>query len=99
MFAALKRRILRFVATPSGSRFRAYHERLEQRPNLMRTMLVVGLGLILLALGMIMLVLPGPGLLVAAIGLALIAGESMWVARLLDRLDLWLTGWWRRRRR
>jgi len=99
MFEALKRRIQRFVATPSGSRFRVYHERLEQRPNLMRTMLVVGGGLILLALGMIMLVLPGPGLLVAAIGLALIAGESMWVARLLDRVDLFFTKIWRRRRK
>lgn len=99
MFAALKRRIRRFVATPSGSRFRVYHERLEQRPNLMRTMLVVGGGLILLALGMIMLVLPGPGVLVAAIGLALIAGESMWVARLLDRVDLCVTRMWRHWRR
>jgi hypothetical protein len=99
MFAALRRRIRRFAATPSGSRFRVYHERLEQQPSLMRTMLVVGLGLILLALGMIMLVLPGPGLLVAAIGLALIAGESMWVARLLDRVDLFCTKIWRRWRR
>ena len=96
MLSGLKFRIRRFVATPSGSRFRVHHERLEQRPNLMRTMLVVGGGLILLALGLIMLVLPGPGLLVAAIGLALIAGESMWVARLLDRLDLFFTKIWRR---
>jgi hypothetical protein len=99
MFAALKRRMRRFAATPRGSRFRVYHERLAQRPNLMRTMLVVGLGLILLALGMIMLVLPGPGLLVAAIGAALIAGESMAVARLLDRVDLFITRIWRRWRK
>ncbi|HEY2396570.1 MAG TPA: PGPGW domain-containing protein [Rudaea sp.] len=65
----------------------------------MRTLLVVGGGLILLALGMILLVLPGPGLLIAAIGAALIAGESLTVARILDRIDLGLTRiwnhWWR----
>jgi 4-amino-4-deoxy-L-arabinose transferase-like glycosyltransferase len=99
MFDSLKRRVRRFTAAPSGTRFRAYHERLAQRPNLMRTLLVVGCGLILLALGMVMLVLPGPGLLVAAIGAALIAGESMWVARLLDRVDLCITTKWKLWRR
>lgn len=99
MLAELKRRIRRFVAAPSGTRFHAYHARLEQRPNLMRTLLVVGLGMILLALGMILLVLPGPGLLVAAIGATLIAGESLWAARLLDRIDVFFTGIWRRWRK
>jgi hypothetical protein len=99
MFDSLKRRVRRFRTAPSGTRFRVYHERLAQRKNLMRTLLVVGGGLILLALGMILLVLPGPGLLIAAIGAALIAGESLTVARILDRIDLGLTRiwnhWWR----
>jgi len=95
VFGALRRRFRRFVAAPSGTRFRAYHLRLEQRPSLMRTLLVVGVGLILLALGLIMLVLPGPGLLVAVLGAALIAGESLVAARLLDRIDLCLTSAWR----
>lgn len=99
MFDSLKHRVRRFMAAPSGMRFRAYHERLAQRPSLMRTLLVVGAGLILLALGMILLVLPGPGLLVAAIGAGLIAGESLKVAKLLDRVDSCLTRIWTRRRR
>jgi hypothetical protein len=99
MFDSLKRRARRFMTAPSGTRFRAYHERLAQRPNLMRTLLAIGCGLILLALGMIMLVLPGPGLLVAAIGAALIAGESLIVARLLDRMDLCATRIWIRWRK
>jgi hypothetical protein len=96
MFDSLKRRVRRFMTAPSGTRFRAYHERLAQRPNLMRTLLVVGSGLILLALGLILLVLPGPGLLIAAIGAALIAGESLTVARFLDRIDSRVTRIWRR---
>lgn len=99
MFQGLKRRVHRFMAEPSGSRFRAYHERLEKHQSLMRTLLVVGVGLVLLALGLIMLVLPGPGLLVGTFGAVLLAGESLVVARILDRLDLWLTGLWKRWRR
>jgi hypothetical protein len=36
-------------------------------------------------------VTPGPGLIVAAIGGALIAGESIFAARILDRVDLFAT--------
>jgi len=52
-----------------------------------------------LALGLAMLVLPGPGLLFAAIGAALIAGESRVAADVLDRLDLWLARLWARLRK
>jgi hypothetical protein len=99
VLAILKKRVRRFMSAPSGTRFRAYHERLQQRPNLMRTLLAVGLGMILLALGLVLLVLPGPGLLIAAIGAAIIAGESLTAARVLDRVDSWLTRAFRRRRR
>jgi len=99
MFESLKGRARRFLTAPSGTRFRAYHARLAQRPSLMRTLLAIGCGLILLALGLVMVVLPGPGLLVAAIGAVLIAGESMWAARLLDRVDLCMTTKWKRWRR
>lgn len=100
MFAALKRRLRRFMAAPSGTRFRAHYERVKKaHPSALRTMLAVGVGLILLAAGLAMLVLPGPGILVGTVGATLIAGESLFMARLLDRIDLWATGLWRRWRR
>lgn len=40
--------------------------------------------------GLIMLVLPGPGLLVMIAGAALLAEESLFTARLLDRFELWM---------
>ena len=43
-------------------------------------------GFTLLAFGVLMLVLPGPGWLAIALGLALLAGEFVWARRLLDRL-------------
>lgn len=99
MFDALKRRWRRLSTVRSGARFRAHHRDLQQRPSVMRALLVIGCGLLLLAAGLVMLVLPGPGLLVAVIGAALIAGESQVVARLLDRIDLYATRIWRRWRR
>ena len=65
----------------------------------LRTVLAVGFGLLLLALGLLMLVLPGPGLLTGLVGAALIAGESAFAARQLDRADLWTLRRWRRWRK
>ncbi len=46
---------------------------------------IAGGGALLVA-GIVMLVLPGPGWLTIAGGLALLAGEFVWARRLLDRL-------------
>ena len=43
-------------------------------------------GVVLVVAGTLMLVLPGPGLLVILIGLALLATEFAWARRALDRL-------------
>ncbi len=43
-------------------------------------------GFTLLAVGAIMLVTPGPGLLTIGLGLALLAAEFVWARRLLNRL-------------
>jgi tellurite resistance protein TerC len=50
-----------------------------------RLLVSAGGGLLLIA-GAAMLVLPGPGLLVIAAGLALLATEFVWARRLLDRV-------------
>ena len=48
--------------------------------------LKVGAGFLLLAAGAAMLVLPGPGIVAIALGLALLAGEFSWARSLLDSL-------------
>jgi len=53
MFAALKRRMRRFAAAPSGTRFRAHYERVKKaHPSALRTMIAIGVGMILLAAGL-----------------------------------------------
>ena len=43
-------------------------------------------GFTLLAIGIVLLVTPGPGWLVIFSGLAVLAAEFLWARRLLDRL-------------
>ena len=55
------------------------------RSRVMRAVKVV-VGFTLLVLGVLMLVLPGPGWVVIAMGLAVLAGEYVWARRMLDRV-------------
>jgi len=50
-----------------------------------RVFLIIA-GFTLLLAGGIMLVTPGPGLLVILLGLGLLAAEFVWARRLMDRL-------------
>jgi len=51
-----------------------------------RRMLVIAAGFVVLGAGLTMLVLPGPGILVVAAGLVILATELDWAGRLLDRV-------------
>lgn len=96
MFDWLRAHFRVFLAARSGTRFRRQHRRRQARPHLLHTILALGGGVLLILAGLVMLVLPGPGMLVMVIGAALIAGESLLVARLLDRLDFWASVHYRR---
>lgn len=47
-------------------------------------------GFAVIAAGMTLLVLPGPGLLVILLGLAILATEFRWARRLLNRALAWV---------
>ena len=92
MSVSVKRQWKHFVAMPSGRRFQTRHRlRRSQTGGLWRKVLVVGLGALIVLAGVVMLVMPGPGLLAMILGAALIAEESLIAARLLDRLDCYCT--------
>ncbi len=50
-----------------------------------RRVVVTAVGLAVVVVGVLLLVLPGPGLLVVIAGLALLATEYEWARRLLER--------------
>lgn len=79
--------------SPPGQRFKDFYEaRQKERTDGQewKRILYVGLGVVISLGGIILLGMPGPGLLVVAFGLALIASEFLVIARLLDRAELWL---------
>ena len=102
MTESLREQWRRFAALPSGRRFQLrYRQHREKSAGLARKVVLMTLGTGLLVVGTMMLVLPGPGLLVMLIGAALIAEGSLVASRLLDRIDLWIARRvkrWRERR-
>jgi uncharacterized protein (TIGR02611 family) len=60
--------------------------RLNNTPTWLRRPVVTLVGVALIAVGVVLLVLPGPGLLLMALGLAVLATEYPAAQRLLDRL-------------
>lgn len=88
MFDTLRDHWRTFRADPAGERFQRRHRRHAARSGLPRKVLVILAGLALIVLGLAMIVLPGPGLLAILVGAGLLAEESLFAARLLDRIDL-----------
>ena len=88
-----------------GKRFQHFHEwRQQQRRSPLSRIAVIGAGLALVAVGVLMLFIPGPGLLVGALGAACLACESRQLARALDWLEVrgrrvatWCAGVWPRK--
>jgi hypothetical protein len=89
----------RFAASPPGRRFQERYRRKRESPRgrLARGGAVCA-GIVLTLAGIFFLAVPGPGIPILAVGLALIAQESAAAARFLDRAELRARRWWKRRK-
>lgn len=96
MLSKLKRNWRLFKGAEPGTRF----ERLREARNESKAVraFAIVLGILLLAGGVVLLFIPGPGLLLIAFGAALIARESRRLAQALDRTEILLRGLARRGR-
>ena len=76
-------------AAPAGERFQRRYavNRLKGRRGWIRAASILA-GARLIAVGLFMLLAPGPGILVLILGAALVAGESQPMARFLDRAEV-----------
>jgi Putative transmembrane protein (PGPGW) len=80
-----------------GKRFQERYRRRQQHghgPWGVRRVFNLTLGILIVAVSAVGGLLPGPGWGTAIIGFALIAGEFLPAARLLDRIELQLRAFW-----
>ena len=79
----------KIASKPSGSRFRFAYRAMKETVHqhwLIKIILIL-FGLFVILCGLLMLVLPGPGLLVLALGIALFSLLSYKLAKHLDRIE------------
>lgn len=75
-----------FRADSPGERFRHHYERSQLTSQASRIARVL-VGIVLVAAGLVLLFIPGPGLLVGLFGFALLSSQSRILATALDRVE------------
>lgn len=90
----------RFAHATPGKRFQERYQRMrEENGSVWKRCAFVCGGILLSVLGLFFMAVPGPGIPILAVGLALIAQESAVMARFLDRAEVRLRRWWKSIRR
>ena len=75
-----------FKHDPPGERFRNHRDRMKDKPK-RHSAIAIGFGVLLLAGGVVLLFMPGPGLLFIVFGLALVGSHSKRLSELMDRSE------------
>ncbi len=88
MLSQAKKHWRLFERAEPGTRFEKLHDA-RSRSAALRVVVTI-LGILLVAGGVVLLFIPGPGLLLIAFGAGLLAQQSRWLAERLDRLEILL---------
>jgi putative transmembrane protein PGPGW len=88
MLSRAKKHWRLFARAQPGTRFEKLHDARAESAAL--RIVVSMIGILLLAGGVVLLFIPGPGLLLIAFGAGLLAQQSRWLAKRLDRLEILL---------
>ena len=96
----------RLKRSPPGERFEAFNERQQRRARGPIKALYLAGAVVSLAVAVVLVFIPGPAFVFFILAGALLAAQSRWVARRLDRLEVTgretairIRAWWRRMRR
>lgn len=94
------------VTFPGSAHLRRWQQRLTSRFGLdrapvIRKVIIGVIGFTVLLLGAIMIVLPGPAIILIPVGFAILASEFAWARRILRRGSIFVARvrdhpWWRR---
>jgi hypothetical protein len=86
----LKSELNQFKHYPPGERFARFHERHSRSQSGWVKPLLIVLAVLSLAVGVVLVFIPGPAILFFAITAALVATQNHWVAVRFDRFELWI---------
>jgi hypothetical protein len=104
VLGGLKTRWKRFRKLSPGERFQSIHRQQKNRSPVVKAAFL-GIAVLSFAAGVVLTFIPGPAVLFFALAGALLATQSLWVARRLDQGEVWVRSAfasvrrWRRRRR
>jgi len=87
MFNKFKQDWEALKASDPGHRFQdRYHRRRERyaKESNLRKFFVVIIGFLIISVGILLLLFPGPGWVTITVGIAFMAGESLILAKILD---------------
>ncbi len=91
MFQRWKRAWTSFKRLPPGQRFQRRYQRQRRQPggrSIWRRALWLSGALAAFAVGVVLMFIPGPAVVFFGVSAALLANQSEWVARSLDRLEV-----------
>lgn len=105
MLGRLKTAWKRLKTLEPGKRFQTFHRDQKDRPLAVKAAFFA-VAIACFAAGVVFVLIPGPAILFFALSGALLATQSLWIARVLDATEIWarktldaIRKRWRRRRR
>ena len=75
-------------ATPGRRFIEQFETNQQERASKWIRLALITLGAVVVLIGLVALPAPGPGMLIVAAGLALLARESRWIAERLDGVEV-----------
>jgi len=91
--------MVEIIHSQPGRRFQERYRRMHSKTaSAWKRCAFVAAGIVLTLVGAFFLAVPGPGIPILAVGLALIAQESSSLARWLDRTEVRGRRWWKKMR-
>ena len=84
--AEVKQEWKHFKDDPPGERFSNHRRRMQRKPR-GHSLIALLLGILLVAGGVVLLFIPGPGSVLIVFGFALIASHSKKLSALMDRME------------
>jgi hypothetical protein len=91
--------MVEIIHSQPGRRFQERYRRMHSKStSAWKRCAFIAAGIVLTLVGTFFLAVPGPGIPILVVGLALIAQESVTLARRLDRTEVRLRRWWKKLR-